>query len=561
MMEISKPIDLNISMESEDQDNSSDKSLPFHRVLRILKQVKVHLDLTLASTELIRDLSWAIKRIETNSLYTLNVDETIEEEDDEDIQQKEFVENFSGVSQIRDTIRRKNRERLTFHTSHHSLGGLRKMRDKLQNVKFKSLNTVKEEEENKNQHIQIPDRRHLSMKNTNEFRNLDEKDKLISDNGIAVQQVVETLSMKKKYPTFDDKSIINYRFNVGGKFDKSVDDSDGNFNMNSVVSKSFNIFHFESVFGREKSFILLGKEILRSLDVMPLIDSTKLDNFLTDLRNYYIPYNYYHNDRHGADVGQTIGLYIKESDMIEMCFFSDLDILACLISAIAHDVGHPGFNNNFQINSKNELAMTYHDKSVLENYHIYLLFKILKKDESNILVNMQKEDYGLFRKRCIEAILATDMAFHGKVLSSVKNRLFTFNENKKNDEMAMLLDPSSKTLFDDQQEVINLVIHACDISHNTKPFKISEKWTEFLTEEFHAQGDNEKNLQIPISFLCDRNEANVPKSQIGFINFIIIPTFELIVQLAPSLDFLMVNVKENLSEWEKRLEENEKQKK
>ncbi len=331
--------------------------------------------------------------------------------------------------------------------------------------------------------------------------------------------------------------------------------------MNTIVSRTFNIYKFESIFGREKSFILIGKEIFRSLDVINMIDTTKLDMFLIELRNNYISSNPYHNERHGADVGQTTATILKESEIISFCFLYDLDILSVLISAIAHDVGHPGMNNNFQINSRSEVALTYHDKSVLENLHIFLLFKILKKPECNIINELKKEDYNIFRKRVIEAILATDMFFHSKLVSSLNNRLFTYKENLKTNPDELLINPNSKTLFDDQQEVINLLIHAADISHNTKPFKISEKWTYFLTEEFHLQGDKEKSLNLPISFLCDRNTSNVPKSQVGFINFAIAPTFEILAAVFPSMKYLVDNARENVATWERMHKENEEKNK
>ena len=39
-----------------------------------------------------------------------------------------------------------------------------------------------------------------------------------------------------------------------------------------------------------------------------------------------------------------------------------------------HDVKHPGYNNDFMIKKDTEIALTYNDKSVLENYHISTAF-------------------------------------------------------------------------------------------------------------------------------------------------------------------------------------------
>jgi hypothetical protein len=42
----------------------------------------------------------------------------------------------------------------------------------------------------------------------------------------------------------------------------------------------------------------------------------------------------------------------------------DLDILAALIAAAAHDFGHPGVSNSFLVGTGHSLAMTYNDISV-----------------------------------------------------------------------------------------------------------------------------------------------------------------------------------------------------
>jgi len=63
----------------------------------------------------------------------------------------------------------------------------------------------------------------------------------------------------------------------------------------------------------------------------------------------------------------------------------DCDLLALMIAAAPHDIGHPGLNNVFLINSNNPLAVTYNDQSVLENHHCALLSNILSRPESNIL--------------------------------------------------------------------------------------------------------------------------------------------------------------------------------
>ena len=52
-----------------------------------------------------------------------------------------------------------------------------------------------------------------------------------------------------------------------------------------------------------------------------------------------------------------------------------LEMFALLTSALAHDVGHPGVNNAFLVNTGAPLAMRYNDISPLENMHASIMFE------------------------------------------------------------------------------------------------------------------------------------------------------------------------------------------
>jgi hypothetical protein len=56
---------------------------------------------------------------------------------------------------------------------------------------------------------------------------------------------------------------------------------------------------------------------------------------------------------------------------------------------------------------------------------------------------------------------------------------------------------------------MDLVIHAADISQQCRTFDLAHEWTYLLFEEFFIQGDLEKQKELPISMLCDRNTTNV----------------------------------------------------
>ncbi len=217
-----------------------------------------------------------------------------------------------------------------------------------------------------------------------------------------------------------------------------------------------------------------------------------------------------------------------------------------VIAALGHDIGHPGLTNNFHINASTELAITYNDASCLENFHCCKLFTIIKKDETNIFERLSVNDYKDIRKRMISEILATDMFYHKKIMSLIQTKL----PQVKNDKFEFISE-DKESIKAEQQCLLDYFIHSADLAHNTKLFNISLKWVELLSEEFWLQGDKEKSMGLTVSFLCDRKNTNVPSSQVNFIRGFILPTFEVLVTIFPTLSYTVENANNNINEWQK----------
>merc|ERR1719313_1835031 len=95
---------------------------------------------------------------------------------------------------------------------------------------------------------------------------------------------------------------------------------------------------------------------------------------------------------------------------------------------------------------------------------------------------------------------------------------------------------------DGRMLVLQLFMHAADISNPLKPFPICKAWAWRCLEEFFAQGDQEKKLRIPVQMLNDRDKVNKPQSQIGFIEFVVSPLIGLQLKMMPSLKHLGYNM-------------------
>lgn len=235
------------------------------------------------------------------------------------------------------------------------------------------------------------------------------------------------------------------------------------------------------------------------------VPPSTLETFLNKIEEGYCRYrNPYHNNLHAADVAQTVHHVLCQTGL--MHWLTDLEIFATLLAALIHDYEHTGTTNNFHVMSGSETAMLYNDRAVLENHHVSAAFRVLKEDDCNVLQNLSKEEFRELRTLIIDMVLATDMSYHFQQLKNMKHLL-------------TLADPVI-----DKSKAMSLVLHCCDISHPAKKWGIHHRWTMLLLEEFFRQGDLERELGLPFSPLCDRNNTLVAESQIGFIEFIVEPS-------------------------------------
>jgi len=151
-------------------------------------------------------------------------------------------------------------------------------------------------------------------------------------------------------------------------------------------------------------------------------DAESLTGFLVASRQAYNAFVPYHNFRHVVDVLQAIFHFLvrlgrlppypnsttlsEPSPSPIAALIRPFDALTLLITAIGHDVGHPGVNNAFLVKLKAPLAQLYNDRSVLEAFHCAAYSQILRRHWP---AAFQDPD---MRQLMINSILATDMQLH-----------------------------------------------------------------------------------------------------------------------------------------------------
>ena len=389
-----------------------------------------------------------------------------------------------------------------------------------------------------------------SIKRANKFLNLNNETKLIQNYKMFKKPSKSFMQHKK----INEREFFGYETlnrNSSIYIDHLL--KINNYDLKQILDKEFDIFELKQIVGQNNVLPVMGGVILEAFGLKneKIINVNKLEAFLNSVSSQYLPTTLYHNNMHGADVCQSVCLYFLNSNAEKILQTTVLDLLSILIASLGHDLGHPGLNNNFHINARTDLALTYNDSSCLENFHCSKLFNILKKDETNIFEVLSVDEFKDIRKRMISEILATDMFFHKKIIETTKSKAHQIKQDKFE-----FINNDKDSIKAEQQSFLDYFIHAADLGHNSKLFKISIKWVELLSEEFWLQGDKEKSLGISVSFLCDRLNTNVPKGQVNFLTAFILPTFGLMTSMFPGLSFTQKNVENNIKEWQKLADEN-----
>ena len=326
------------------------------------------------------------------------------------------------------------------------------------------------------------------------------------------------------------KTLKPRKTNPNLKENYNIDDF--NFSSySSIESKDFDIFNFESKVGQENTLYMIGSYIYKKFDFSKIIKQKKFANWAKKIAAGYSRLNPYHTDLHGADVTQTCFISLLQDGVKEIAKVDNIDICSLILSCMCHDFKHFGLNNNFLKLTKHKLAIRYNDISILENMHISETFKLINSNpDCNIFFDVDKTTYEKMRKKMISCVLSTDMFYHSNHTQFMKD-LIAKKDIKQ----------------EDNQQYMNLLIHAADISNPTKPFNIYLKWAKLVLEEFCQQGDKEKALGLVCT--SDRKKVKLNTNQIGFIDYVVEDFVSSFVKIFPSLKFLHDNLVDNRAKF------------
>ena len=247
-------------------------------------------------------------------------------------------------------------------------------------------------------------------------------------------------------------------------------------------------------------------------------------------------------------------------------YLTKMETMCAILAAVAHDLDHPGVNQHFLIATNSHLASLYNNLSVLESHHWRFAISCLK--ESHVFDHFDPIQWSTIRHLLRSLILATDITQQASylaqfriVMSSLRQRrkssnktdreLFqeqdieleeelehiSIHEVKEDEEGEREKDtdtsatastskppskppPKSTKVFnmklpESRLFILTIALKCADLGNPCRPWDLSKRWSEQICAEFYRQGDFERQLDLPVTPICNRYEASMAKIQTG----------------------------------------------
>lgn len=306
-----------------------------------------------------------------------------------------------------------------------------------------------------------------------------------------------------------------------------------------------------------KPLSTLGLHLFHHLGFMEHfdLDVQKVERFFIEIELGYCDETPYHNRAHAASVLHSMHALLEQGgimkavapafDTVNGSTYQNgqVERMACLLAAAIHDFEHLGVSNDFLVRTCHQRAMMYNDQHVNEHHHVAAAYSVLSRPECDFLENFSQAEWRRLRNVVIELVISTDMANGGKILKSF-NEAFGIPAEISQAALQVPTTEKEATLL------LQMAIKCADLGHLALKWDVHRQWVSKLEDEFFAQGDREKALGHPVSFLMDRTKPGCSKTQTGFFKFVVIPLFRSLVAVAPQAQPVLDAVMNNYRDWQ-----------
>jgi len=219
---------------------------------------------------------------------------------------------------------------------------------------------------------------------------------------------------------------------------------------------------------------------------------------------------------------------------------------AVILSALIHDVDHPGVPNAVLVREGSDMAIVYKNKSVAEQNSVDLAWELLMEPQYEDLrrcIYTTQEELESFRKLLVNAVLATDVM--DKELGTLRKRRW---------DLAFRTEPSDlpqgeSTCMTNRKAtiVIEYMIQASDVAHTMQHWQIYTHWNEKFFQECYKAYKDGRSEKDPTEGWYE--------GELGFFDFYVIPLAKKLKEcdvFGVSSDEYLNYAVSNRDEWSRR---------
>jgi class 3 adenylate cyclase len=258
--------------------------------------------------------------------------------------------------------------------------------------------------------------------------------------------------------------------------------------------------------------------------------TSQLLSFVHTIADMY-PDNPFHNFEHASHVTMSVQKLLcrivaqSDTEAVDESHHRSYGItsdplihFAIVLSALIHDVDHPGVPNATLVQEKSKLAAVYKNKSIAEQNSIDLAWDLLMDDS---FVDLRRalytttDEFLLLRKLVTKSVVATDIM--DKQLGACRKARWAKAFEIKNEDTDVITGDEYQKDDHDRKATIVLehVIQASDVAHTMQHWQIYIKWNERLFHEMYRAFLDGRSSQDP--------SENWYSNELGFFDFYLIP--------------------------------------
>ena len=198
-----------------------------------------------------------------------------------------------------------------------------------------------------------------------------------------------------------------------------------------------------------------------------------------------------------------------------------IETLALLLSALGHDLEHPGHSNALERALGTRLSLLHNDSSILERHHASVLSCLLV-DTPGLLQGLSPRHRAELRALTLAAVLHTDIAGHQELMGALEG------------------GARGSTL-------VAALLHAADLggqAYNSVEVRLN--WAARIRGEFRSQAALESALGLPRSPHMQGLEAegDFAAAQVQFLNAVALPLWQRLHSLLGGLEAPLANLQD-----------------